>query len=620
MHACMWLDSLMLKIALIGVAGVGAQWIAWRTGRPAIALMLIVGFLVGPISAAIPLPMFEGGLINPARDFGTLMSPMIKLAVAVILFGGGLSLDFRELRQAGWAVILLVVIGVPVGWLLATLAAHHVGGLDWEVAALFGGIMVVTGPTVIGPMLRTLRIGQRPANILKWEGIVNDPIGALLAVFVFAYITYEGPGGNTGAIVFDVLGSSLLAALIGAALGLGVTWFFPRGYVPEFLKAPMLLILVILGFVVADLIMHETGLVTVTVMGVVIANRPMFSSRALLRFKEDLAVLLIAGVFILLSATLDWRTIASFQATAGGPVEGALRFAGFIVAMLFIVRPLTVLIALLPSRAPWRERLFIAWIAPRGIVAVAITGLFAIRLSEYGIAGADALIPLSFGMVIATIFAHGFSAKWWSKRLGLDQGEPLAVLLVGANRWTIDFGELLGKLEIPVTIADPSTYALRAVRRHNLAVYRGDILDEVTQDTLNLGQFQELIAATGNGAYNALICDDLGPEMGYESVTQIGSRAGDGPLRARGRVLTTSGIAMDELLRRADDGWVFTRTKLGEKFGFKELKQTLDPDAELICVMKPDRRLLFFSTDAQPAAQVGDVVISYAPPAERSRS
>ncbi|MEM8695741.1 MAG: sodium:proton antiporter [Pseudomonadota bacterium] len=610
----MALDSLMVKIAVIGVAGVGAQWIAWRTGRPAIALMLIVGILVGPVSALIPHEFFRGGLINPERDFGALMEPIIKLAVAVILFEGGLSLNFRELRHAGWAVMRLVVIGVPVGWFLGTLACHYGAGLSWEVSALFGGILVVTGPTVIGPMLRSLRVGNRVSRILKWEGIVNDPIGALLAVFIFAYITYGGAGTSVAAISFDVIGSTFIAALLGAALGWGVTWFFPRGYVPEYLKAPALLILVISGFVIADIIQHETGLVTVTIMGVVMANRPMFSSQALRRFKEDLAVLLISGVFIMLSATLDWEVITSFQTTSPDPIEGVLRFVGFLLLLLFVVRPLTILISLLFSSVPWNERLFIAWIAPRGIVAVAITGLFAIRLIDFGIEDAEALIPLSFGVVIATIFAHGFSAKWWARRLGLDQGPANGVLLVGANRWTIDFGELLKKMEIPVTIADPSQYALRAAKRREIDVYRGDILDEVTQEHLDLGQFQELIAATDNDAYNALICDDLGPEMGYDSVSQIGTDRDRAPYHSRGRVLMRSAPTIDDLLKYEDADWVFTRTKITEKFGVEDLKKNLDPDALMICVLKPDRRLLFYSTDARPVVEPGDVIVSYAPP------
>ncbi|MDP8993982.1 MAG: cation:proton antiporter, partial [Pseudomonadota bacterium] len=372
----------MVKIALIGVLGVGAQWIAWRTGKPAIALMLVAGLLAGPVF----------GIIVPERDFGELLEPIVKLAVAVILFDGGLSLNFRELRHSGAAVARLVLVGVPVAWALGTAAAHYGGGLSLPIAALFGGIMVVTGPTVIGPMLRNLHIGKRPAQILKWEGIVNDPIGALLAVFIFAYITYQGESASVGDIALDVVAAGVGAGLLGAVLGLLVTWLFPRGLVPEYLKAPVLLVIVIAGFVLADTIQHETGLVTVTIMGVVIANRQMYSFGALRRFKEDLGVLLVSGVFILLPATLDWETIRAFEA----------RFVIFLVLLLFVVRPVTVLFSLLFSRVPWRERLFVAWIGPRGVVAVAVTGLFAIRLAEMGVADAQALVPLSFAVVVAT--------------------------------------------------------------------------------------------------------------------------------------------------------------------------------------------------------------------------
>ena len=263
-------DSLMVKIALIGLLGIGAQWIAWRTGRPAIALMLIVGIIAGPVLS----------IIDPARDFGALQEPIIKLAVAVILFEGGLSLNFRELRQAGGAVFMMIFIVGPIAWALGTAAAYYGAGLSWEISTLLGGIMIVTGPTVIGPMLRTLRVPSRVRNVLKWEAIVNDPIGALLAVGIYAYITYEGADANIAAISMDVLAASFVAALIGAGLGFAITWIFPRGHVPEYLKAPILLVTVICGFVVADLIMHETGLITVTVMGVVLANRPIHSSHS----------------------------------------------------------------------------------------------------------------------------------------------------------------------------------------------------------------------------------------------------------------------------------------------------------------------------------------------------
>ncbi len=592
-----FIESLMAKIALIGVLGVGAQWIAWRTAKPAIALMLIAGIVAGPVT----------GIIVPARDFGDLMEPITKLAVAVILFEGGLSLNFRELRHAGSGVLRLVLVGVPIGWLLGTGSAHYGAGLSWPVSTLFGGILVVTGPTVIGPMLRSIRIGKRPADILKWEGIINDPIGALLAVLIFAYITYHGSnaatGGNLPAVTFSVGAATLAAAGIGTALGFAIAWAFPRGFVPEYLKAPMLLIAVIGGFVIADVIYHETGLVTVTVMGVVLANQPLFAWASLRRFKEDLAVLLISGLFILLPATLTWDVILQFEA----------RFLVFLILILFVARPVTVLISLFFSSVPWRERLFIAWIAPRGIVAVAITGLFALRLEAAGVPDANALIPLSFGVVIATIVAHGFTAKWVARLLRIEKDDGFGVLLVGANAFTIELGSFLQTLDIPATITSENKLALRTAVKRGIGAYRGNVLDEVTEDHLDLGNFQRLIAATENDSHNALICNDLGPELGFESVLQVGPDEDNTHLRSRGRIMSGRRLTLETLIQRLAGGWRFRRTRLSEEFSLDDLQADLAEQSALIAVVRPSRKIDFFSQDYAPAAGSGDTVLSFTP-------
>ena len=586
-------DSLIVKLALIGILGIGAQWIAWRINKPAIALMLIAGIIAGPVT----------GLIDPQRDFGALQQPIIKLAVAVILFEGGLSLNFRELRHAGSAVLRLVLIGVPVGWFLGTMTVHYAAGLPLGISALFGGILVVTGPTVIGPMLRTLRVPNRVRDTLKWEGIVNDPIGALLAVAIFAYITYIGPDRDAVAITFDVAAATLAAGGLGALLGFAMTSAFRRGLIPEYLKAPVVLVAVIAGFVAADLIKHETGLITVTLMGVVMANRQTQSTAALKHFKEDLAVLLISGVFIILSATLDWGVIGQFQA----------RFVVFLLLLLFVVRPLTVFVSLSFSSMPWRERVFIAWIAPRGIVAIAVTGLFALRLQDFGMRGADTLVPLAFAVVIATIFAHGFSATWLARRLGIHKGKGDGVLLIGANPFTTALGVALRDLGLGITVADTAKFALRAVRKKELSVFNGDILDEATQDSIDMAQFQQVIAATDSDSYNALVCADLRPEMGTDKLTQTGLDEVR-LTRGRGRVLLTEGPTIDELQTRITAGWAFAKTKLTDVYGYDQYRDRLADRGLSVAVLKPDNRLLLFSTTARPTVESGDTIVSFVPP------
>lgn len=588
------IESLLIKIALIGILGVGAQWIAWRINRPAIALMLFAGIVAGPVL----------GIIQPKRDFGDLLEPMVKLAVAVILFEGGLSLNFRDLRHAGTGVLRLVILGVPIGWALGTAAGYYGAGLPVLVAALFGGIMVVTGPTVIGPLMRNLRVGNRVRDILKWEGIVNDPIGALLAIGIFTYIQYRveyGEAANVATIIFAVLGPSFVAALIGGILGWLLTWLFIRGAVPEYLKAPVLLVTVIAGFVCADMIMHETGLITVTVMGLVIANRPVYSSRALHRFKEDLSVLLISGVFILLSATLDWATMEKFQA----------RFVIFLVLLLFVVRPVTVLASMIFTQIPWRERLFIAWIAPRGVVAIAVTSLFALRLVDAGYEGADALVPLVFAVVIVTILAHGFSAGWVARELGLDQGKGEDILLVGANRWTVALAQFLEKQGLKSVIIDRSFTALRHANRADIETEIADLAEDSSAHAIDLGRFQHMVIATDNDSHNRLVASDLGPDFGYLKITRVACDMGNSSSYAKSRVLFKSGTSYELLDDRLRAGWQFSKTKITEKFGWKDFIANFAGDEEPLAILKPDKTILFFTTSTQAVAEIGDMVISF---------
>ena len=592
--------DLTVKLAAIAAIGIGAQWIAWRTGWPAIALMLIGGILAGPVT----------GYINPEEDFGALYQPAVKLAVAIILFEGGLSLDFRELKHSGWAVGRLVFIGVPVGWALGAVAAHYGAGLSWEVSILFAGILVVTGPTVIIPMLRQLRIGNRPRDILKWEGIVNDPIGALLAVVTFAYISYTGVEGGSvfEDIALHVGGASIFAILLGVGLAFLIKFLFPRGYVPEFLKVPLVFALVIVGFVVADLIEHETGLLTVTAMGVALANMHLESFGEMRRFKESVTILLLSGVFVILSATLDWELIRRFE----------LQFVVFLILLLFVVRPLTVLISLALSSVPWKERLFIAWIAPRGVVCVAITGLFAIRLQELGYAEGAALTPLAFSVVIVTIIAHGFSAKWLAQKLDIDQGPGRSILIVGATRWAIELAESLKKRDVPVTLADNSFLSLRRARQRGLDTFHGEALEAIHSDSMDVQSFQAIIAATDNDAYNALLCAELGPEVGRDKVFQIGVGTGASvaelPRNLKGRMLMKSSAGLMELISRQEQGWEFRQTRMTDQYRLTDLRDRLSKESELLAIVRPTKEVGFFTNAGRPVVNEGDYVIAYVPP------
>ncbi|MFV0624338.1 cation:proton antiporter [Sphingomonas sp. ac-8] len=594
------MEQQALVLALIGVLGIGAQWVAWRTGWPAIALMLVAGVVAGPVT----------GLIDPHHTFGDLLEPLVSLAVALILFEGGLSLNLRELRRTDGAVGRLLVLGVPIGWLLGSLACYYVGGLVWPVAVLFAGILVVTGPTVVMPLLRQNNIAARPRAILKWEAIVNDPIGALCGVVTYEYLRRASEGVTIPGLLTSLLAASVVAGLIGWGAAKAIGWSFPRGHVPEYLKAPVLLVAVIGAFVVSNLIQQETGLLAVTVMGVALANMRLDSLRDIHPFKENVTVLLISGVFVLLSATLNLEALERFE----------WRFLAFLIVLLFLVRPATVLLSLAFTRVPWNERLLVAWIAPRGIVAVAISGLFALRLDHLGYGDGSILVTLSFAVVIATILAHGFSIGPVARLLNVTGASERGLLIVGCTPWSMELAEHLRQLEVPVTICDTSWQRLAPARHAGIPTYHGEILAETTEERLDLSQFEVLAATSENEAYNALVCNEFAPLIGRDNVYQLGSGGEDDedaralPASLRGRALFTRGHGVEEIIERVREGWSFRKTRITEKFDFETARADLAEGADMLLLLRPGAPLRFFSHASRPVPQAGDTIISYGPP------
>ncbi len=608
------MEQQAITIALVGVLGIGAQWVAWRTGWPAIVLMLAAGFIAGPV-----LGYFGYPLLDPEAAFGDLLEPMVGIGVAIILFEGGLSLDYRELKKYGEGVWRLVLLGVPIGWVLGIAACYYIAGLVLPVAILFAGILVVTGPTVVLPLLRQSAVQQRPAALLKWEAIVNDPIGALCAVVAYEYFRATADGGTAYEVVPQIAIAAVLSGAIGYIAARLVAWSFPRGLVPEYLKVPVLLVLVVGVFVICNKIEHEAGLVAVTVMGIALANMHVSSLRSIHPFKQNIAVLLVSGIFILLSASLD---LTELQYLNPFEVEG-LRLYLFLLALLFVVRPATIILSFMGSSVPWNERLFLAWIAPRGIVLVAISGLFALRLSDLGYADGSILIGLSFAVVVATIVAHGFSVNLVARLLKVKGASRPGLLIAGATPWSIALAETLHKLDTPVMVVDGSWQRLKPARALGLPTYHGEILNEATEHNLDLTPYQALIAVTDNEAYNALVCSEFAPEIGTDKVYQLGEGADDEDHRAlpaslRGRALFTSGFGVDDVQQRQQEGWVFRRTKLTEQFNVEDARETLPEAASMLMLIKPSGALNFFTHASAPDPQAGDAVISFSPPHERT--
>ncbi len=392
-----------------------------------------------------------------------------------------------------------------------------------------------------------------------------------------------------------------------------IAFAFPRGLVPEFLKVPVLLVTVVGLSVVCNLIEHEAGLVAVTVMGVALANMDVASLRSIHPFKQNVAVLLVSGLFILLSASLDFSELRQFE----------WRFALFLAALLFLVRPATILTSLAFSSIPWRERLFLAWVAPRGIVLVAISGLFAFRLSELGYGDGSILNGLSFAVVVTTIIAHGFTANIVARWLKVTGETRPGLLIVGATSWTTALARQMHDLETPVMLVDTSWARLRSARQAGIPTYHGEILNEATEHNLDLSPFQVLVAATENEAYNTLVCSEFAPEIGTDSVYQLGEvDEGDDPralpASLRGRALFASGFGVYDVQRRQLEGWEFRRTTLSDKYGLDDVKVTLPDATSMLLILKPDGRMLFFTHASAPEPKPGDTIISYSPPREKT--
>lgn len=545
-------------IALVGALGVGAQWLAWRLQLPGIVLMLLAGVLAGPVL----------GILDPARDIGPLVGPMVSVAVAIILFEGGLTLNVHQLSDAATGVKRLVFVGAPLGWLTSAMALHYGAGLGWEASAVFGGIMIVTGPTVIAPLLRQARLGRRPAALLQWEAIVNDPIGALAAVLAFEVVvvlhTTETLTHAAQALIIGVV----VATILGAIAGLGIARAFKTGLVPEYMKVPVLFVVLIAIFAASDTVLHESGLLAVTIMGVVIANAELPSYVELRRFKEHATVLLVSGVFILLAASLDFSTLAQLNGRA----------ALFVASVVLLARPLTVLLSLIGTDLPWQERTLVAFTGPRGVVLVAVAGLFGERLAALGVADGGLVAPLAFVLVAVTVVLHGFTLTPVARALGLAGAASPGILLVGGSRFSTQFAQTLDKAGATVLLSDTNRGHLRQARQAGINTFYGDILSEAAEHSLELTQYGRIIALSDNDAYNTLITTDLGPEFGRDNVFQI-ARHKDGPSRHSlpatlgGRAFAL-GETHDSLEARITSGDTLRLTRLTAEFTLEDWRTT----------------------------------------------
>ncbi len=548
-------SHILISLAGIGVLGIACQWLAWWARQPAILFLLLCGMIVGPVT----------GLLKPDDLFGELLFPMVSLSVAVILFEGSLTLKLDEIRGLGSVVRNLITVGVLITWLITAVATHILIGFPYELSFLFGAVVVVTGPTVIMPILRTVRPNAKIANILRWEGIVIDPLGALLAVLVFDFII-SSQAENALEIISLVFGRIVLVgATSGALAAFLLGEILRRHLIPEYLRNVLTLTLVFAVYAGADHLAHESGLLAVTVMGMVLANLKDTDIDDILDFKESLSILLISGLFIILAARVEFYQFK----------EIAWHALGVLAVMMFLARPIAVWVSTFTSDLKPKEKLLISWIGPRGIVAAAVASLFAIRLEAEGYPEASLLVPLTFFIIIGTVVSQSATAKYIAHWLGVREPPPTGLLIVGAGNVARAIGKTLQEAKINVILTDSNWDNIRQARMDGLDTYYGNPTSEHADRNLDLTGIGKMLAMTGNANQNALASLRFKSEFGIHKIfelktnrEQIISEKHSLSTRHRGPQLFNNNITYGQIASLLRQGAEIKSTQLSDEYDY----------------------------------------------------
>lgn len=602
-----------LFMAAVPLLGILAQWISWRFRLPSILVLLLFGVLLGLVVS--PDEIIANASGGNASAVHQILFPIVSLSVAVVLFEGGLTLRFRELNVAGSAVFRLCTIGAAIAWVLSAIAAVYIVGLSVYSAALLGAILTVTGPTVIAPLLRHIKPNRTVSAILKWEGIVIDPIGAVLAVLVFQVIRNVGDeldGSATAAVAMAIARTLIIGGGVGLGAGATLSVMIKRFWIPEYLQSVAALAVALAAFVGSNILQPEAGLVTVTVMGVYLANRKHLVIEHILTFKEHLTILLVSCLFIVLGARVDLAAVGSLGWTA----------LAFVAVLIIIVRPASVFLATIGTDLTWREKCFLACLAPRGIVAAAVSAVFAIELSHsvnaqsLGI-DAEKLAPLTFLVICGTVSVYGLTAAPLARWLGLAAARPQGLLIAGAEPWVRSLAETLLKHDILLLLVDTNFSNVAAARMAGISAECASILSEHAKEDFDLGGIGRLLTMTPNDEVNALAAQHFGGLFGRENIYTLPPLDSKGGIREsipshlQARPLFTSTITATEFADRIRSGdWEFKATKLTSQFTFDQFTEQYNDDWVLLFIIDASENLKIVTPDFEMEPTEGDTLIT----------
>lgn len=595
------MKSTTFLISLIVFLGIFSQWVAWKISRPAIVVMSLCGLIVGPLF----------NILIPYEVLGQeIYKSVISLSVALILFEGSLSLNFKEIRDTRLTIKRIVIFGAFIAWVLGSLCAHYIVGLSITTSLVIGSILIVTGPTVVLPLLRQAKLDKKVSSILKWEGILVDPLGAILAVFSFEMSSVL-TSSNTNVSVLINFGIGVIVAIaIGIAFGFATGKALEKNIFPEYLKAPIVLCLVIGSYVLGEAVAHETGLLAVTVMGVLMSNMHIHAIEDVKHFNENISVLLTSSVFIMLTASLSRELLVNiFQ----------LKIILFVLAMLFVVRPLSIWISTIDTDISYSERALVGWIAPRGIVALTVTGYFSNLLYSNGYEDADILLALTFALVVVTVLAHGFSIEPLAKKLGIaHKGKP-GLIIVGSNSFSISLAEFLKSMEIPVLIVDNNDQRINNAIESGIESHQGEILYEVANYNLDLVIYKKMLLNTSIPLYNILVSNEFITRIGRGNICMI-NVLGD-KVRHDFKELQHIGVPRlgdyraiyIRLIELIEEGYEFSATQISEELTEQDYYINSDYRRINLFSLNVDGEIDFFTTVNHPKISNGDYIVSLAP-------
>lgn len=594
-------NNILLSLAGIGVLGIACQWLAWWARLPAILFLLIVGIIVGPV--------FQ--LLDPDTLFGDLLFPIVSLSVAVILFEGSLTLKFEDIRGHGKTVRNLITIGALVTWIIIAFSTHYLIGFPFELAFLFGAVVIVTGPTVIIPILRTVRPNAKIANVLRWEGITIDPLGALLAVLVFEFIISGQQHNAAGTIILTFGKIVLLGFIIGLVSGWILGDLLRKQLVPQYLRNVITLITVFAVFAFSDTLEHESGLLAVTVMGMTMANMKNINIDDILDFKESLSVLLISGLFIILAARIEFVQFVQL----GWPALGILAIT------MLVARPVSVFASSIGSDLSINEKLMISWIGPRGIVAAAVSALFALRLESKGYEEASLLVPLTFLIIIGTVIIQSATARQLAKLLKVREPSPTGLLIIGAGNVARSIGKELQQHGFKVVLTDSTWENTSLARMEGLETYYGNPISEHADRNLNLIGLGKVLAMSGRGSLDTLAClrfkTDFGVKNVYELKTTREKHISDKHIvstRHRGYELFGEDIDYGNLAYLLRNGAELKSTQLSDEFTFENYLAQYNERIIPMFAIDTKQRLHIFVANGKMKPESGWTIISMIQP------